>query len=460
MRLSAGEDGRATSDLHFNPSSPLVTRLQESSLPVTFTEEALPPELQPEGHRLALLGAQLFAALPGKEHPTGWMALGARRSGEVYSPQDLGFLEQIGVVAAVALERAQVIGKLERRVREMDILTRVAQGVNVTVAFDDILELIYAQTDQAMPVDDFHITLFNKENNYYYFAFCVEQDDRVGVKENLPLSANTDLNPEVIRSRREILSADYERECKARGVKAYSKAVCAWIGVPLNAGAETIGALSVGCRDTSLIYTTGQQQLLQSIAEQAAGAIIKAQLFQETERHAHQLSILNDITRQLAGTLETELLLQNILNSAVSILNCEAGSLFLVDEATQELVFKATAGPVAQNLAGQRLAPGTGIVGQAVQERTPIMSNHVEHASSWYTSTDKTSQVAIRSILAIPMQVKENVIGALEVVNRKDGLPFIENDQTLLSAFGGQAAVAIDNARLYTLTDQELTRAR
>ncbi len=54
------------------------------------------------------------------------------------------------------------------------------------------------------------------------------------------------------------------------------------------------------------------------------------------------------------------------------------------------------------------------------------------------------------------MQVKENVIGVLEVINRKDGLPFVEDDQNLLSAFGGQAAVAIENARLYTLTDQEL----
>ena len=68
-----------------------------------------------------------------------------------------------------------MIFNLERRVREMNILARVSQGVNITVAFDDILELIYAQTDQALPVDDFHITLFNQESNYYYFAFCVEK---------------------------------------------------------------------------------------------------------------------------------------------------------------------------------------------------------------------------------------------------------------------------------------------
>ena len=453
---AAGEDERPTSDIHFSTASPLIKLLQRSSLPVSFEDGSTPAALKPEQTRLALLNAQLFVPLPGSERPVGWLALGQRRSGEVYSSLDLGFLEHISIAAAVAVERAQVIDKLQRRVREMNILARVSQGVNITVAFDDILELIYAQTDQALPVDDFHITLYDKPNDYYYFAFCVEQDDRVSAHENHPMPPDTGLSPEVIRSRKGILTADYARECQARAMKVYSEGVHAWVGVPLNTGAETIGALSVGTRDANVAYTPGQQELLQSIAEQAAGAIIKARLFQETERRAHQLSILNDITRQLSGTLETEPLLQNILDSAVSILNCEAGSLFLLDESTDEMVFKATAGPVASNLAGQRLAPGTGIVGEAVQNRRAVISNNVQQASAWFAATDENTGFATHSILAVPMQVKETVIGVLEVINRKDGLPLVEDDQNLLSAFAGQAAVAIENARLYTLTDQEL----
>ncbi len=130
--------------------------------------------------------------------------------------------------------------------------------------------------------------------------------------------------------------------------------------------------------------------------------------------------------------------------------------LFLVDETTDELVFNATAGPVARNLAGQRLPPGTGIVGEAVQNRRPIISNNVEQNTSWAATTDKSTGFITRAILAVPMQIKERVIGVVEVINRKDGLPFTEDDQNLISAFAGQAAVAIENARLYTLTDQEL----
>jgi signal transduction histidine kinase/putative methionine-R-sulfoxide reductase with GAF domain len=453
---AAGEDGRPTSDIRFTTASPLVKMLGKSNLAVFIDDDNIPPELKPDATRLALLDAPLLVPLPGSGKVVGWMALGLRRSGENFTSLDMGFLDQISSAATVAIERAQVIFNLERRVREMNILARVSQGVNVTVAFDDILELIYAQTGQVLPINDFHLTLYNKESDYYYFAFCLEKDDRLTYRENLPLYPNTDLSPEVIRSRRAVLTPDYDRECQTRGVTPLSHGIHAWAGVPLNTGAETIGALSVGSRDTSVVYTSGQQDLLQAIAEQAAGAIVKARLFQETERRARQLSTLNDITRQLTGTLETEPLLQNILDSAVAILNCEAGSLFLVDETTDELVFNATAGPVAQNLFGTRLPAGTGIVGDAVQSRRAIISNNVEQSNSWSASTDKSTGFTTRTILAVPMQIKERVIGVVEIINRKDGLPFTEDDQNLISAFAGQAAVAIENARLYTLTDQEL----
>ncbi len=453
---TAGEDGRLTSDLRFNTGSPLVQSLAKSRLPIFLEENHLPEELRPEQARLALLGAILLVPLPGGERLIGWLALGERRSGENYAGRDLNFLDLISSQAAVAIERAQVVFNLERRVREMNILARVAQGVNVTVVYDDILELIYAQTSQIIPVDDFHITLYDKQNDYFYFAFCLEQDERLTSREILPLSQGTDLSPEVIRSRRPILTSDYVRECQMHSALPVSKSTIAWLGVPLNAGAETIGALSIDSRDPSVIYTPGQLELLQSIADQAAGAIVKARLLQESERRAHQLTSLNEITRQLTGTLETEPLLQNILDSAVAILNCEAGSLFLVDEQNDELIFRATAGPVASDLSGQRLAPGTGIVGEAVQSRKAVISNNVTQEPNWFNHTDEKTGFVTRTILAVPMQIKDRVIGVVEVINRKDGLPFADDDQNLLSAFAGQAAVAIENARLYTLTDQEL----
>lgn len=451
------ETRRPTSDIRFTASSPLARFFHAEKLPLYLDNAAsLPAALQSEQSRLALLGARLFITLPGKERPGGWVALGPRLSGQPYTPADLKFLETIGDQASVAIERVQTISHLERRIQEMNALTRVSQGVNVTLTFDDVLELIYAQTAQIIPTSHLHITLYDKNSDYYYYGFCVENNERIPSRENIPFSAGTGLSPEVIRKSRPLMTQDYIRECQARNLTPVLENAFAWMGVPLNAGAESIGALSIGSRDGGTAYTRGQLELLQAIADQTAGAIVKARLLEESQQRAHQLTTLNEITRQLTGTLELDPLLQNILENAVGILNCEAGSLFLMDDQTDELVFRVTVGPVAANLIGQRLAPGTGIVGRAVQTRQPVIENEDQASRNKFNGIDQQTGFVSRSLMAIPLQVKDHVIGVVEVINRRDGLPFVRDDQSLLTAFAGQAAVAIENARLYTLTDQEL----
>ncbi|HNN12416.1 MAG TPA: GAF domain-containing protein [Anaerolineales bacterium] len=453
-----GDDRRPTSDIRFTSTSPLAQYFEKEKLPLYLDSTmSIPDPLLPEQSRLALLGARLFIALPGKGHPNGWVALGSRLTGQAYAPRDLRFLENICDQASVAIERVQTVSHLERRIQEMNALTRVSKGVNVTITFDDVLELIYAQTAQIIPTSHFHITLYNKDSNYYYYGFCLESNERISERENQPFMANIGLGPEVIRRSRPIMTQDYTRECQARSNTPALENVFAWMGVPLNAGATTIGSLSVGSRDGSVAYSRGQLELLQAIADQTAGAIVKARLLEETEKRAYQLTTLNEITRQLTSTLELTPLLQNILENAVGILNCEAGSLFLVDEQTDELVFQVTVGPVATNLIGKRLAPGTGIVGRAVQTRSAVIENEDQNSASRFKGIDQQTGFVSRSLMAVPLQAKDRVIGVIEVINRRDGLPFVQNDQTLLNAFAGQAAVAIENARLYTLTDQKLT---
>jgi len=91
-----------------------------------------------------------------------------------------------------------------------------------------------------------------------------------------------------------------------------------------------------------------------------------------------------------------------------------------------------------------------------VKTRAPVIENNVSQAQNWSDSTDEETGFTTKSLLAVPLQVKGRVIGVLEIINKKDRLPFVDADKDLLTAFAGQAAVAIENARLYTLTDQEL----
>ena len=455
---SSAPGARPTSEIRFAINSALAFTLSNRRSAIFFDNtNTLPIALQSENARLALLGAQLYIPLPGRQHLAGWLALGPRQSGNPYARHDVDYLESLCDQAALAVERSQVVADLERRIHEMNILTRVSQGINITIAFDDMLELIYAQTSQVLATRDLRITLRDTYSDMFYHVFYLENDERLNERENRPIHLGEGLEQEVVRVRRPIVTDDYERECRSRGVLPSAQEIYSWLGVPLNAGAETIGVLSLGSRDPAVIFTNEQVNLLQAVADQAAAAIVKSRLLQEAERRTHQLTTLNEVARSLTSTLELDPLLNQILNSAVEILNCEAGSLLLVDESTGELSFEVVVGPPeSANLLGQRLPPNTGLVGKTVETRQPIIVNDVRRAKDWFEKTDQQTGFQTKDLLVVPMQVKENVIGVIEVINRKDGLPFNPDDQELLAAFASQAAIAIDNARLYTQTDQTL----
>jgi signal transduction histidine kinase len=276
------------------------------------------------------------------------------------------------------------------------------------------------------------------------------------------------LEAEIIRTQHALLTSDYDGECRTRqvvsdsgdcevGKQTYAASgIYGWMGVPLNAGAETFGVVSLGSRDPAVQYTEDQLNLLQAIADQAAAAIVKTRLLQETERRAYQLASLNEIGRSLTSTLELKPLLNQILKSATEILNCAAGSLFLVDQQTGELVFEVVIGPVASDLAGKRLPPGTGLVGEAVSSGQAIIANNARKRKDWFKDTDQKTGFVTQDLLVVPMQVKDRTVGVIEVINKQDGLPFTQGDQELLTTFSSQATIAIENARLYTLTDQAL----
>ncbi|WP_299030350.1 GAF domain-containing protein [uncultured Thermanaerothrix sp.] len=449
--------GQPTSDLRFSTHSALVHTLHQQAGPLYISNPArLSNTLYGEQARLTLLGAHIYYPLKTRNHLSGWIALGPPAAGSTYTTRDYTFLSALADQASLAIERAQVIANLNQRMHQMNVLIRVAQGVNVTLAVEDIYELIYAQTAQVIPSETFQLLLHETTSDALRVVFEVWRDERLSERENRLIPLSGSLEGIILRQRKPILTEDYTRECRARGILGPQADLYAWVGVPLNTGAETIGVLCLGSQRPEVHYTQEQVNLLQAIADQVAGAIAKARLLNEAERRARQLKTLNEVTQKLSSTLELEPLLHTILENAVGILACEAGSLLLWDEASDELVFRVVLGPVAQNLLNQRMPSDRGLAGKTFQTRQPQIVNDVNASPEWFRLPDEMTGFVTRAVLAVPLVVKERTIGVLEVVNRKDGSNFTAEDAELLSAFAAQAAIAIENARLYTLTDQAL----
>lgn len=452
------ESGKASSDIQFGVNSPLPQLLSRDNTSIYLPEAGnWIPALEAEKARVRLLGAQLFVPLPGRAGQViGFLALTQQTTGEPYTNLDLNLLDAICDQAAMAVERAQVVADLERRINETNVLIRIAQGINITLRFDDILELIFAQSTRIVPAKDFWIMLYDRESNLYRYAFYLEDDLRLLEHESRPLPSGIDLAQEVIRDGQPIVTEDYDYESRQRGIVPRIKGLHAWTGVPLNAGSESIGAMSLGSRDPSVVYASDQVEFLQAIADQAAGAIIKARLLDDSERRARQLNLLNEVARNLTSTLDLPSLLEQILDNAIEIIGCEAGTLFLVDDESGELIFEVVKGPVAGELKGKRLEPGTGHVGRSVESGKAAIVNQVRQTSEWARKPDQQTGFETRDLLLVPMFAQDQVIGVIEVINRRDGLPFTMEDQEFLLAFSSQAAIALENARLYTLTDQQL----
>ncbi|MBI3243545.1 MAG: GAF domain-containing protein [Chloroflexi bacterium] len=449
-------EGRPETDLRFTMDSALTRTLASQRLLYLAPDSPLPISLQRDRGKLGVLGSPLFVSLNSKNGLIGWLSLGGRLSGEPYSRQDLEFLESLADQSALAVERAQAVTVLEKRVKELNVLSQVSQAINFSIKFDDLLELIFAQTSRVLDTRNFSIILSEPRTRSLSYAFFVENNDRQTSQEKQPWPQGVGLASEIIRSGQPILTADYLDECARRRVPPLNRPYHAWMGVPLNASARTLGVMSVASLEVGRVFTEEQLKIFSAIADQAATAIDKARLYQQTDQRAKQLATLNQVAQTITSTLELEPLLQRVLESAVDILGCEAGSLFLIDEETTDSIFKVAVGPAATDLIGLRVPAGRGIVGSTAESGQPVIVNDTASDPRWYQKADKQTGFISRAVMAVPLRVKERIIGVIEVINKRDGSPFDDEDVSLLTAFGGQAAVSIENARLFSLTDKAL----
>ncbi len=449
-------DDRPGTDLRFAADGALARTLAGQRVLYLTPDSPLPVSVQRDRARLAVLDSPLFVPLNSKSALVGWLALGNRLSGEPYAQQDLDFLQALAAQSAPAVERAQVIASLEKRLNELNVLGQVSQAINFSISSDDLLELIYAQAGRVMNVRNFAIVLHEPHTRTLSNAFFVEHNERDPSEEKKPWPMGQGLASEVIRTGQPILTNDYREECARRGVPALNRNYYAWMGVPLNAGSSSLGAMTVASTDPAEAYTDDQVKIISAIADQVATAIDKARLYEQTEKRARQLATLNTAAQAITSTIALDPLLQQVVESAVEILDCEAGSLFLVDEETNELVFKVTVGPVAGNLIGLRIPAGRGIVGSAVETGQTVVVNDTASDPRWFQKPDATTGFVSRAIMAVPMRVKDRTIGVVETINKRDGAPFLDDEVALLTAFASQAAVSIENARLFNSTDQAL----
>lgn len=161
---------------------------------------------------------------------------------------------------------------------------------------------------------------------------------------------------------------------------------------------------------------------------------------------------LVDITRVLASTLDLDRLLHQIVHAAATLTDSHAASIILYDAQKNRLFFQSSTNLDSKVMRGLEVPVDNSIAGEIVRTRQPMIVMNTDEEPRHYQGVGKSVDYKTESLLGVPLIAKEKVIGVLEAINKKEG-KFSSDDESLLIALGSQAAVAIENTRLFQQSD-------
>jgi Nif-specific regulatory protein len=162
-----------------------------------------------------------------------------------------------------------------------------------------------------------------------------------------------------------------------------------------------------------------------------------------------QLEMLFQMVSSLSSTLEFPRIMEIIMDSARALLGAEASSLLLLDETTNELYFASATGAVSERLKNLTVPLDKGIAGACVRDGRLKVVNDTATAPEFYPQIDRKTGFVTRSIIAAPLVLTGKTIGVIEVLNKKNGTLWTDEDKELLIIIAFQAAHVIQNAQLH-----------
>jgi signal transduction histidine kinase len=172
----------------------------------------------------------------------------------------------------------------------------------------------------------------------------------------------------------------------------------------------------------------------------------------ETEKRLEGYRRLIAIARDLASTLDLDVLLNRIVRAAADITEAGAASILLYDDAARQLNFQVTTNLDLQTMRGLVVPLEGSIAGWIVTNREPVRLTDAHDDARFFVKIEEATRFPTQSMLGVPLITKEKVVGVLEVINKLND-SFTEADVDLLLVLGAQAAVAIENARLFQQSD-------
>jgi adenylate cyclase len=338
---------------------------------------------------------------------------------------------------------ADYLQQLEAALRRQAILREVLEALASEPDLDALLRLVVGHITRAIDADRSSLFLLDAARGQLWSRVA----EGSGMKEiRLPLGAGiaghvgatgeTINLPDAYEDARFDPSFDRQSGYRTRSM------LC----MPLiGRDGSRVGVIQVLNRRDG-VFTAEDESLLAALGTQVAIALRNASLLEAQRRETERRALLLDVMRSLSGHLELDALLEAIMARTTEAMRADRSTLFLVDYRTRELWSKVAQGVERHEI---RFPMHLGIAGHvATSGETENIADAYEDAR-FNKTVDKQTGYRTRSILCMPLRKADGtIVGVMQCLNKVDG-PFTAEDEDLLGALCSQAAIALDNARLF-----------
>lgn len=376
-----------------------------------------------------------------KGNVEGVMTIQDYKNRGAYTEEDEYLLSRIATRAAVVVANTRLIEEEVKRAKELEVMNKIAHRLTKSLNITEICASVSKSILQYF--ENLNVSIFLIENNKVVLR-KLSKGFRDEVPRNIKLDMGIGIVGTVAETGKKIVANDVSKE---KLYRAYGQTCTqSEIALPLKISRKTIGVLNIECNEKN-VFTSNTIRILELIADRLSVALHNARLYEEANDSAKELAVSFTIAKSLISTLD----LDDVLNTILKVIKDTFGyaniAILLPDG--DELYVKAAHGYAERIMKKVRLKIGEqGVCGKVAGTGKMFYAPDVSNIPFYYEG-----KKSIKSEAAIPLMIKGEVIGVLDIESEKSDA-FTEKDLRMFSVFASQAAIAIENARLYNETKE------
>ena len=348
-------------------------------------------------------------------------------------------------------EQAEQIRRLKvemsRQNNEMRTLSNIGKAITSLLSVDEVLQRVLEAATYLTNAEESTIWLPDDEGEHLR-PYERQALNQTGNNNHMPPLADSPAR-DVMQSGQPLRQSTMSGE----GIKikkgCFARAV---LYVPLQLRGINLGVLGVNNRSAYRAFSKQDEFLLSFLADYAAIALENARVFQAADQalttRLEELNTLIHITQTITSSLDLQEVIRFTIQQVHDSWNIEASSLWLLNEETQTLRVLTNVGTAVEELGKLELNIDQGIVGKVVRSGKAIYTNEVAGDKYHYREADEKTGFQTRSLLCVPLIFRGQVVGAMQLLNKKDG-DFDEADLERARAIAAAIAIAVTNALLF-----------